>query len=602
MSLSQNFSNVRPSLMLDFAGLRKLDPRITFARASTATYYDGFSSTKAEENLLLQSQQFFSSGTAWVPLNATGSVEDSAIAPDGTTTADLLIASTTNGGHRLRQTIGVAATYTFSVYVKPSGYNFVSLNDGLFTNYATFNLSTGAVSSTGGTATNAAITSAANGYYRCSVTVPLGTSGPHIFVMSDAVTNSFVGDGVSGLLLWGAQLEQRSSLTAYTPTATTPISNNMLTLQTAASGDARFDHNPITGESLGLLIEEARTNLLTRSEEFDHADWSNINMVCTANSIIAPDGNQTAEKINIATSITSNSAATRQDVSKAATAAPYTMTVYAKAGEFNSVRLLPRDAVTAGNNVSAYFNLATGTVDTPVASGTFTSPSAAIFSVGNGWYRCSITFTSSTETSLRSQFLIYNNGSSSVTGNDYSGIYVWGAQLEAGSFATSYIPTVATTVTRAADSASMTGTNFSSWFNSAEGCWYADWYDRVQSLSHQLFSVYLDGVNRYAMTVNSSNVLDAAVVAGGADTLLSYSVTLTAGNHKGAFSYKKDDGSVSVDGLGGTQDSSLTLPSGINAMVIGTNTSGTQLLNSTIKKLAYYPKRLTNTQLQALTS
>jgi hypothetical protein len=85
-------------------------------------------------------------------------------------------------------------------------------------------------------------------------------------------------------------------------------------------------------------------------------------------------------------------------------------------------------------------------------AGTFTSASAAIQNVGNGWYRCSVTFTSGTETSIRSQIFQLKN-SANFTGNGTDGIYIWGAQLEEGAFPTSYIPTTTTALTRSADAA-----------------------------------------------------------------------------------------------------------------------------------------------------
>ena len=112
------------------------------------------------------------------------------------------------------------------------------------------------------------------------------------------------------------------------------------------------------------------------------------------------------------------------------------------------------------------FNLSTGT-----ASGT----GASIVSVGNGWYLCIGTVTVNTTGSTGINFSINNGSTNSYTGDGYSGIYLWGAQLEAGAFPTSYIPTTSASVTRNADVASMTGTNFSSWYRQDAGCFYAEY-------------------------------------------------------------------------------------------------------------------------------
>ena len=113
-----------------------------------------------------------------------------------------------------------------------------------------------------------------------------------------------------------------------------------------------------------------------------------------------------------------------------------------------------------------------------VASAGWTRGQSAITSVGNGWYRCIISGTTDTALSVNVRIALASTYSTTInqvyTGNGYSGIFGWGAQLEAGSFATSYIPTVGTALSRAADSASMSGVNFSSWYNSSQSSFYIE--------------------------------------------------------------------------------------------------------------------------------
>jgi hypothetical protein len=206
--------------------------------------------------------------------------------------------------------------------------------------------------------------------------------------------------------------------TAYTPTTTQPITNYIPVLQSAANNVARFDHNPVTGESLGLLVEEQRTNLILRSEEFDNASWAKSAATITANTIVAPDGNLTGDKL------VENTDTNVHWVSGNGTGAAgtYTMSAYVKAAERTWAYLIDNSTVTG----RVFFNLATGTIGTITGTG---SPSGTITSVGNGWYRITMTITTTGTPVCRIGAASADN-TSSYTGDGYSGIYIWGAQLE----------------------------------------------------------------------------------------------------------------------------------------------------------------------------
>jgi hypothetical protein len=171
---------------------------------------------------------------------------------------------------------------------------------------------------------------------------------------------------------------------------------------------------------LGLLIEEQRTNLLTYSEEFDDAAWSKTRSSITANTIVAPDGALTGDKLventDTGTHFVSQSASLIAN-------AVYTASVYAKAGERTRVQLQTANVANWTASVSTVFDLSAGTV----VSGTGT-----ITPVGNGWYRCSITATFGASNTIGGMniFPVISGTTSSYTGDGYSGIYLWGAQLE----------------------------------------------------------------------------------------------------------------------------------------------------------------------------
>ena len=601
MSLSNNFPAVRPSLLLDFANTKTLDPRITFTRASTGTYYDGKTTVKAEENLITDSEAF----NNWQTTNSSVTA-NSTTSPDGTSTADSVTENTATGEHRvLRSSLAVAnaTTYVFSVFAKQNSgtrniavYQLTSSNGWV----AYVDLSTGSLVSSvaiGSGVGSASVSSVGNGWYRVSVVFTTTTTSLTVSAgLSNGTTGSYTGDGTSSIFVWGAQLEQRSSVTAYTATTTAPITNYIPALQTAAAGVARFEHNPVTGESLGLEIEEQRTNLLLRSEEIDNAYWTKANASITANAVVAPDGNLTAD------SLVENTAATGHNISSTAftsgltSAISYTFSVYVKPAGRSWAILEMGGALGGGYG---WFDLSTGTLGTQ----TQLSGTSTITAVGNGWYRISITDTSTSTGSAATKCNVYattGNNVISYTGDGFSGISVWGAQLEAGAFATSYIPTVASQVTRSADSASMTGTNFSSWYRTDEGTLYSE-----SSSPSTLLPLAMQGTLAlndviYVLNRGTGVVGTSASILNGIATQTSSFSTFTFGAvNKSTLAYKTNDAAASLNGGTVTTDSTVTLPSVSQAFIgaqVGTIYTGT------IKKVAYYAKRLSNAEIQSLTT
>jgi hypothetical protein len=215
---------------------------------------------------------------------------------------------------------------------------------------------------------------------------------------------------------------------------------------------------------------------------------------------------------------------------------------------------------------------------------------ANVISVTSNWQRFSITSTSSSAT-IRCYLRAV------VTGD---AVDVWGAQLEAGAFATSYIPTVASQVTRSADVASMTGTNFSSWYNASAGTLYAQ-YSAVASgvrtitaindgTANESIRLRTDGTNPlFTVTDNGSDVanIDAGTVATGV-------------SYKFAGAYAVNNFATSINGNSAVTDTVGTIPT-VNRMLLG-NSSSSNYLNGTIKSIAYYPRRLSGIEMQIITS
>jgi len=386
-----------------------------------------------------------------------------------------------------------------------------------------------------------------------------------------------------------------ASLVTFTRASTGTFVGSDGVLRSATTNEARFDHNPTTGESLGLLVEEARTNLLLRSEEFDNASWPNLNTTESSNVAVAPNGTLTADKL------IENSGAGFKSIDQvlAISALTYTFSVYVKAVERSIVQLLWSGG--ASTNF-ANFNLATGTV----TAGTYTS--ATITPAGSDWFRLSITSVLAAGTFsgiISLQTSASATRAASYTGNGTSGIYLWGAQLEAGASPTSYIPTTTATATRAADVASITGSAFSSWYRQDEGTVFASVLVPTVAPSTALQTIY-------AISDGSTDNRISAYKRANADTSARLDVTAaTVGSaliNAGTFglsnvivsAVRVNDFAVSLNGLAPVADTSGNVPS-VNQINLGTYIGATSSLNGTIKRLTYWPVRLANPTLQAIT-
>ncbi|WP_434222821.1 phage head spike fiber domain-containing protein [Limnospira platensis CENA597] len=207
-------------------------------------------------------------------------------------------------------------------------------------------------------------------------------------------------------------------------------------IRTATVNKPRYTFNPETGERLGLLVEEARSNLVRWSEDFDNATWTKTRASITPNVIVALDGNLTGDKL-----VEDSSTNTAHHVNRtfsATSGTTYTLTIYAKAAE-RSI-LVIAFATQFPANSFANFNLLTGAIT--AGEGLVSS---SVTSMGNGWYRCSITSTASSTATATIVYYLNNGSSILYTGDGISGIYIWGAQLEAGTTPSSYTPTQAST-------------------------------------------------------------------------------------------------------------------------------------------------------------
>ena len=357
-------------------------------------------------------------------------------------------------------------------------------------------------------------------------------------------------------------------------------------IQAAATNESRFDHNPTTGESLGLLVEEARTNLSLRSENFSSTYWVKTSCTITPDESTAPDGTLTADLWTN----TASPGTIENSITKDATARTYTASLWVK-GTTTQFTVTLDDGTTV-NRGRVQFNLSTNAVGSIFNDGIFTGTSGTLTRFSDSWVRLTVTTTTSTGTTIRLR-PFFSTTSATVR--------IWGAQVEEGAFATSYVSTTSATVTRAADVASITGSNFSSWYNQTEGTMFASYAERAFSVAHQVATVSNGTANeRISLAINSSNVLDVGVISGGTDTFGGNTPTLTAQEYRIGFGYKADNSGVSANGSAITVDSAVILPT-VSQLDVGARAGTTQVLNSTIKRFTYWTTRLADTTLQQIT-
>ncbi len=585
------FGSQRPYADLNFAGgsfgldgrsvsdLTAL-PGFTFTRASLAMGYDATGKlVYGPNNLLLMSQRF--DQAEWTKSGSTITA-DAATAPDGTLTADKLVEDVANSQHRTFNNLGVtvstAETVVYSIYAKAAERNFLFLADNNGSG-AFFNLTTGVVSDLGSGVTAVNATSVGNGWWRCCIArVPTTSSGRLAAGASTASgTNSYTGDPTKGIFIWGAQIEAvtyQTTPSTYYPTTT------------AAYYGPRLVCDPVTLASQGILVEEARTNLLLQSQTLDNASWLKSNITVTANAATAPDGTVTADKAIAAT----GSVNPLLYQSNTLTAAAYTVSVYAKAAELTWLAIRFDPATTK----YSWFDLSNGVVGTVDATHT-----ASIQSVGNGWYRCIVTATGTAASWFSVITPTTANNVSTYTGNSVNGIYVWQAQLELGTGASSPIPTTTAAVTRAADAATLTGISVPNPHSMA-----AEWtpgFDNGSNFRRVGVLTNSGGTPEDSIYQRHTTSEVRANVTGTADVTLGTGNTATA--NKAAARFETNNTTGSLNGAATVSpDTSLTLPTGVDRLFIGIRSGTLDAQNGTISRIRIYNRALPDAQLQSLTT
>jgi hypothetical protein len=361
-----------------------------------------------------------------------------------------------------------------------------------------------------------------------------------------------------------AILDSRVTFTRSGNTATVVNSSGFIAAINANL--PRFDHDPTTLVCKGLLIEEARTNIALDSNNFSAATWTKTNLTVTPNAAVSPDGTSNA---SLLTATTADGALFQ--TMAATTATVYTYSIYLRADTTTSIRLF---VDTSGLN-------------------TFLS---TLISVTTSWQRFTFSFTT---TGVGCK--IYVGGGSSFSTPET--VYVYGAQLEVGAFATSYIPTTASQVTRTADTAVMTGTNFSNWYNASEGAVCCEFQlSNIAANNRIAFDLNDNGTNNrfvYRSTTTSGN--DQLVVRSGGVTYaaIASATPASASITKISSCYKINNFGLSKNAADALLDTAGDVPIGNSQIIIGSGFGSSEFLNGYLRKLNYYKQRLINAELAA---
>jgi hypothetical protein len=342
-----------------------------------------------------------------------------------------------------------------------------------------------------------------------------------------------------------------------------------------------------------LLLEPQRTNLVTYSEQMDNAAWNKTNATVTANATTSPDGTTNADKL-VETVASGEHAIAR--VGGMASAGTYSLSVYAKASE--------RTRIAIGNSSAghyAIFDLSLGTI-VQASQGTVTNGAISLIGA-NGFYRvsCTITVASAASAVLN---LVSTGTTISYTGNGTSGIFVWGAQLEAGAYPTSYIPTLASSVTRLADAAFKTG--ISSLIGSVAGTMYVEVAALANDLSERRFALS-DGttgnVARVGFTSTSNRII-AVLYNGANQCVMTYDGADITQTNKIAFTWSANDFALFVNGVQRASDVSGTTFSAntLTELQFNGGAGAGNNMYGEFQQILLFKTRLTDTELATLTT
>ena len=587
----------KPKLDLRFALNKSLTDHIsgnnliTFSRASSGTFVDSDGLIRTTPvNKLLHSEDF--SQNAWIKSNVS-SITTGQLAPDNTNTAAKLALPNANNWF-IYQDAGsvVGQPYIGHVYLKGSANATLGLRK------------PGQANTTIGSSGTLSISVTTEWQKFEAFTTSAENTDGRLLIDGRSVNGAYVPDGFE-LFIWHPQVEDGTTANPYIKTGST------------ISGAPRFDHDPATGESLGLLIEESRTNLFTYSNfpqstpTSTPTGWLGWNPATFLTSqTLSPDGVSFGLFHG---SLNQNGGGIRKDLTGLTAGGSYYLTAWVKGLTSEELTYF-----TNNNAIGTKTGTASGAQDVPwfaatkvkIAIGNLSGSGASgntQITLTQEWQKLEAAITVDNAGSVR--IIINNDVSDTGTGNQDGGgtFLIWGAQLEEGAFPSSYIPTTNSTVTRPPDDAQITGTNFTSFYNESNGTAFIQISTKGESNSlpfQTYFAFNSDGGNRWGICHRRS-ASDVIAYVGQSGNFETFSYGSFAVNQSMSIVMHQPNGS-SIQGVkdGGSFQSVNTAknPNFINNLSIGKQISDNSNLNGHIKRLTYMPYRLPGTILQSMTS
>ena len=410
--------------------------------------------------------------------------------------------------------------------------------------------------------------------YKIEYTISNYVSGTYNFLLKGAVTPNFSGNGTFTVYLTSGGNANANFIidgSAFTGS----IDNVSVKEVTGDQPRLNYDiSNGVVQSCPSLLLEPASTNSLVYSEDFSNAAW--IKTSATVESgFVSPDGTLNADLLQL-------TLAGGNIYDGVGGSGDYSFSVFAKYKDAQYIRLRSTGSY-------AYFDIQNG-----VLGSTINVINTKIENYGNGWYRCSVI--GNNTNALAQIYVSDTDGSNTGTG----GVYLYGAQFEAGSYPTSIIPTTGSSQTRAAETCFGAGT--ASTFNSTEGVLFVEMAALSDDTSSKVISIS-DGTasNKIELFYFNGNSIYINLTSNGVSQGFLSQVIDIKENNKVAYSYKLNDTALWINGVEVATDNTAIMPIGLNILSFS-NGTGSNFFYGNTKDIRVYKEALTDAQLTVLTT